>query len=126
MVVRLGASPIGFVMTIVARFPQAPLVRIVRFVTIETASGCIAKLYIRCVAAVAWHGLMGVPQVEIRRGVRERLAVKQDDVSVPPLVIGMTMGAFLFHCIRLTPVNPPDRLPVARCIFMAIQAKLGL
>ena len=107
MVERFCASPRGFAMTIVARFAQTPLMRIVRLMTIEAAPRCVAELYILCVTAVALQGLVGVPKLEIRGCVIKCLAVKQDDISIPPLVISMTISAFLFRCIRSTSVKSP-------------------
>src|SRR5262245_24666743 len=71
----LDATPCGFAMAIVARFPETSLMRIVRLMTIEATSGGVAELSILGVTAVAWHCLVGVPKLEIRRCVIERLAV---------------------------------------------------
>jgi hypothetical protein len=109
VVERLCATPCGLAMTIVAGLPKTPLMRIICLVTIEAASGGVAKLHILRVTAVAWHSLVGIPKLEIRRRVIKCLAVKQDDVSISTLVIGVTMGAFLFRRIGLTPVKSPGR-----------------
>jgi hypothetical protein len=108
VVERLRAVPCGFAMTIVARFSEAPLVAIIRLMTIEAASGGVAELYILCMTAVALHGFVGVPELEIRRCVIECLTVEQDDVSISPLMVSVTTGAFLFCGIRLTSVKPLD------------------
>jgi hypothetical protein len=104
----LRAPPFGFAVTIVARFSQAPLMGIVGLMAIEAASRGIAELYILCVTAVALHSLVGIPQFEIRGCVIECLTVEEDDISISPLVIGVTMGAFLFYGICLASVNPPE------------------
>jgi hypothetical protein len=123
---RFCAIPCGFAMTIVARWPKTPLMRIICLVTIEAAPGGVAKLDILCVTAVAWHSLVGVPKLEIRGRVVECLSVKQDDVSISALVIGVTMRAFLLRRIRLTPVKSPGRLAVGSGFFVACQAQSRL
>jgi len=50
------------------------------------------------------------------------LAVKQDDVSISTLVIGVTISAFLFRRIRLTPVKSLGRLAIGSSFFVAGQA----
>jgi hypothetical protein len=50
------------------------------------------------------------------------LAVKQDDVSVSTLMIGVTISAFLFRRIRLTPVKSLGRLAIGSSFFVAGQA----
>jgi hypothetical protein len=109
-------------MTIVTRLPKTPLMRIVCLVAIEAALGGVAKLHILRVTAVAWHGLVGIPKLKIRRRVIECLAVKQDDVSISTPVIGVTMRAFLFRRIRLTPVKSLGRLAIGSSVFVAGQA----
>ena len=54
------------------------------------------------------------------------LAVKQDDVSISTLVIGVTMSAFLFRRIRLTPVKSLGRLAIGSRFFVAGQAQSRL
>jgi len=122
VVERRCATPCDLAMTIVARLPKTPLMRIVCLVTIEAAPGGVAKLRILRVTAVAWHGLVGTPKLEIRRRVIKCFAVKQDDVSISTLVIGVTMGAFLFRRIRLTPVKSLGRLAIGSGLFVAGQA----
>jgi hypothetical protein len=123
---RFCAIPCDFAMTIVARWPKTPLMRIICLVTIEAAPGGVAKLDILCVTAVAWHSLVGVPKLEIRGRVIECLSVKQDDVSISALVIGVTMGAFLLRRIGLTPVKSLERLAVGSGFFVACQAQSRL
>jgi hypothetical protein len=122
VVESLHATPCGLAMTIVARFPQAPLMRIVRLMTIEAASGGVAELHVLCVTAVASHCLVSIPKCEIRKCVIECLAVEQEDVGISPLVIGVTASAFLFRCIGLTPVKSLDQLAVGGSFFVACQA----
>jgi len=96
------ATPSRLAVTIVARFPEASLVRFVHFMTVEAASGCVAVLNRWCVASIALNGLVSVTQFEIRERVIERFAIELHDVGFSPLVIGVAMVAFLFRRIRLT------------------------
>jgi hypothetical protein len=123
---RLRAIPGDFVMTVVARLPKTPLMRIIYLVTIEAEPGGVAKLDILCVTAIALRSLVGVPKLEIRGRVIECLSVKQDDVSVSTLMIGVTMGAFLFRRVGLTPVKSLGRLAVGSDFFVACQAQSRL
>ena len=119
---RLCAIPCDLAMAIVARLPQTPLMRIICLMTIEAAPGGVAKLDILCVTAVALRSLVGVPKLEIRRRVIKCLSVKQDDVGISALVIGVTMGAFLFRRIGLKPVKSLGRLAIGSGLFVAGQA----
>jgi hypothetical protein len=105
VVERFDLRPCGLAMTIVAGFPKTPLMRIVRLVTIEAASGRVAELCRLRVTADAWYCLVCVPEREIRQFVIERLAVQLDDVGISPLMVCMTMTAFLSLRIQLTPVK---------------------
>jgi hypothetical protein len=60
VVKRLDAEPCRLGMTIPARFPQAPLMRINGLVTLEAASGRVAELYRLRVTVDARHRGMGV------------------------------------------------------------------
>jgi len=115
--------PCRLAMATVARFPETSLMRIGRLMTVEAASGRVAELYRLRVTTDALHGLVGVPELEIRKCVIERLAIQQDDIGVPPLVIGMTVGAFLFHCVRLTPVKPFARRTVRGNLLVTRKAE---
>lgn len=84
-------------MTIVARLPQTPFMRIVSLVAVGASFGSIAKLCRLGVAAGARHCDMGVAKPEVRHRVIEGLAVELDDVRIAPFVIRMTMVAFLFR-----------------------------
>ena len=121
VVERLCASPYGFAMTIIARFPQTPLMRIFRLMTIEATPWCVAELHILCVTAVALQRLVGASKLEIRGCVIKCLAIKHDDVGISPLVIGMTISALLFRCIRSPPVKSPDQLTIDGRLSMACQ-----
>ncbi len=122
VVVRLRLTPCGFAMTIVARFPQTPLMWIDRLVTIEAASGSIAELHILRMTAAALHRFVNFSKLEIRECVIERLTIKEDDVGVPSLVIGVTSGAFLFRRVGLTPVKSLCRLTIGCGFFVARKA----
>jgi hypothetical protein len=119
MVVRLDASPCRFAVTIIARFAEAPFVRIIRLVAVEAASGRIAKLYGLHMTAAALHGFVSIVQLEIRESVVEGFAIELDDVGISPLVISMAMGAVLLRRIQLPPVKSLTCEPIRRDFFMA-------
>jgi len=119
VIVRFDATPCGLAVATVARFPKAPLVRIVRLVTVKAASGRVAKFYRLRMTAAALHRLVRVPQFEIRKSVIERFAIELNDIGIPPLVVGMTVGAFLFRGIRLTPVESLARRTICGDVLMA-------
>jgi hypothetical protein len=123
VVERFYATPCRLSVTIVAPFAKTALVRIVRLVTLEAASGCLAELCRLRVTADALHGLVSSSELETRKSVIECLAVELDDVGISPLVIGVTMGAFLFCCIRLTPMKSLDQLTIGGNFFVARQAE---
>jgi hypothetical protein len=75
VVERFDQMPCRLAMTIVAGFAKTALMRIVRLVTIEAASGRVAELYRLRVTADAPHCLVCVPEPEIRKFVIESLAV---------------------------------------------------
>jgi len=110
-------------MTIFAGFSEAAPVRIIRLVTVEAASGRVAELHRLGVTAAARHGLVCVPEREIRKFVIERLAVELDDVGTSPLVIRMTVAAFRFYCVRFTPVKSPACLTVCGYFLVARKAE---
>ena len=122
VVERFDTTPYRFAVTIVARFPEAALVRIVHLMTVEAASRRVAKFYRLRVTAGALHGFVSVPQLEIRKRVIEGLAIKQDYVGVSPLMIGVTMVALLLRCIRLSPVKSLTRRSIRGCFLVACQA----
>jgi hypothetical protein len=105
VVERFDLGPCGLAMTIVAGFPKTSLMRIVRLVTIEAATGRVAELCRLRVTADARYCLMCVPERKIRQFVIERLAVQLDDVGISPHMVCMAMIAFLSFCIQLTPVK---------------------
>jgi hypothetical protein len=105
VVERLDPAPRGFAVANIAFFTKAPFMRINHLVTVEALSGCLAEFDRGCVTAGARYCFVGIPEREIRESMIERLAVQLDDVSVPSLVVGMTMVAFIFCGIRLAPVK---------------------
>jgi hypothetical protein len=122
MVVRFDATPCRFAVAIVARFAEAPFVRIIRLMTVETASRRVAELYGLRVTAPALHRFVSIVQLEIRESVVERFAIELDDVGISPLVISMAMGAVLLHRIRLPSVKSPACQPIRGDFFVACQA----
>jgi hypothetical protein len=72
---RLDLAPRSFAVAIVAFLAKAPLVRIIRLMTVETASGRVTEFYCWCVAAGARHRLVCVPELKIGEEMIERLAV---------------------------------------------------
>ena len=52
---RLDATPFGFPVAFVARFPQATLVRIICLMTVKAAPGCVAEFHRLCMTAAALH-----------------------------------------------------------------------
>ncbi|HEY6257721.1 MAG TPA: hypothetical protein VIY51_18220 [Xanthobacteraceae bacterium] len=119
VVERLYATPCRLGMTTVACFSETPLMRIVRLVTVEAAPGRVAEFYRLRMTVAARHGRVCVPEREIRNRVIESLAVQLDDVGVSPLVIRMTMNAFLLRRIRITSVQPPAHLTVGGNFLVA-------
>jgi hypothetical protein len=122
VVERFDAPPCCLGMTVVARFPKATLVWIDRLVTVEAASGCVAELYRLNMTPATLHRFVSVMQLEIRKCMVECFAVELDDVGISPLVIGVTMGAFLLHCIRLSSVKPLAGRPISGSFLVACQA----
>jgi hypothetical protein len=123
VVERFDAKPCRLAVTIVACFPKTPLMRIVRLVTVEAASGRVAKLCRLRVTVDARYCRVGVPEIEIRKRVIEGLAVELDNVGTSALMICVTMGTFLFRCIRLTPVKSAARPTVCDNFLVAREAE---
>jgi hypothetical protein len=109
-------------MAILAYFPKATLVRIIRLVAIETAPRRIAKLHSLHMTAAAQYGLMGIAQFEIRRGVIKSFAIELHYVGIPPLVIGVTMSALKFCRIRLSPMESLTCQAIRGDFLVACQA----
>jgi hypothetical protein len=126
VVERLRRPPGGLAVAIVAPLAEAPLVPIVRLMTVEAAPGCVAVSCRLRMAAAALRRLVRVPELEIRKRVIERLAIELHDVGISPLVVGVTVGAVLPRCIRLTPVKSPGHLTVRRDFLVACEAEPGL
>jgi hypothetical protein len=119
----LYAEPCRLGMAFVARFSQTPLMRIIGLVTVEAASGGVAEPCGLRVAVAAGHCDMRVAKFEVRKRVIEGLAVQLDDVGSPPLVIRMTMIAFLLRCLRIAPMKRPTGLAIGGNCFVAGHAK---
>ena len=113
-------------MTIVAPLSKAPFMRIAGLVAIEAASRRIAKLDRLHVTAIATHCLMCTPELEVRGCVIECFPIELNDIGRSPLVIGMTMVAFLCHRIGLTPMEPSSEPAVRSDFFVACEAKRRL
>ena len=84
---------------------------------VKAASGRVAEFYGWRVAAGARYCLVGGPEFKIREGMIERLPVQLDDVGVPSLVIGVTMGALILCGARLAPMKSLARRTI-RCDFL--------
>lgn len=123
---RLHAVPCGLGMAIVASFPEASLVRIIRFMTVKTACGRVAELCRLYMTADARHRRVCVAERKIRTRVIERLRIEQDDVDIPPFVIRVTMGAFLLRRGRIATVKASLGLAISARVFVALQAELRL
>jgi len=126
VVVRFDATPCRLAVTTIAGFSQAPLVRLARLVTVEAASGRVAKFYRLRMTAAALHGFVRVPKLEVRKCMVEGFAIELDDIGIPPLVIAMTMGAFLLRGIRLTPVESLTRRTIRSDVLMTREAQARL
>jgi hypothetical protein len=123
VIVGLDAPPRGFAVTAVARLAEPPLVRVAGLMAVEAPpSRRVAEFRVLRVTSAAGHRLVGLPQFEVRQGVVERLAVKQDDVRIAPLVIGMALRAFLLRRVGLAAVKPLGRQPVGGNVLVAGQA----
>jgi hypothetical protein len=124
----LDLAPSRFAMATVAFFAKAPLVRIVRLMTVEAASGRLAEFCRRRVTAAARNRLVRVSELEIRRCMIECLAVQLDDVGASSLVIGMTMVAILLCGVRLTPMKTRARRTIGSDFLVTPKAepRLGL
>lgn len=122
MVERLDATPCRLAVAILARFPQPPLMRIIRLVTIDAALAGIAEFFRRPVTSIARNGLVRVPQRKIRKSVIEGLPIELDDIGISPLVIGVTLGAIMSCGIRLTPMKSLTRRSIRSNVLVARQA----
>jgi len=123
VVERLDLAPFGFAVAIVAFFAKAPLMRIFRFMTVEAASGRLAKFHRWQVAPCARHRLVRVAELEIRECMIERLAVQLHDVGIASLVIGMAMVAFLLCRIWLAPMESLARRAIRGSVLVAVEAE---
>jgi len=122
VVVRFDAAPGGLAMAVLAYFPQATLVRIIRLMAVEAAPRRIAELHRLHMTAAAQYGLMRIAQLEIRKSVIECFAIELHDVGISSLVIGVTMCALQFCRIRLSPVESLTCQPIRGDFLVACQA----
>ena len=122
VVERFDTTPYRLAVTIVARFPEPALVRIVHLMTVEAASRRVAEFYCLRVTVAALHGFVSVPQLKIRKRMIEGLAIKQDYVGVSPLMISVTMVAIQLRCIRLSSVKSLTCRSVCGRFLVARQA----
>jgi hypothetical protein len=120
------AAPGLLAMTIVTPLSKASFMSIAGLVAIEAASRRIAKLDRLHVTAIATHCLMCTLEVEIRDCVIECFPIELDDVGRSPLVIGMTMVAFLCPRVGLTPVEPFSQPAIRSDFLVACEAKRRL
>lgn len=123
VVVRLNPPPCRLAVAAVACFTQTPFVWILRLVTIEAPPRRISEFHILCVTAAALHGPVGVPQLEIRQRVIERLAIEQDDVRVASLVVAVALRALLFRRIGLTAMKSSRRLTIGGDLLVACKTQ---
>jgi hypothetical protein len=119
MIERFDTLPCRLDMAIVTCLSKAPFVWIARLMTIEAASGRVAELDRLRMTAAALHGFVSIAQLEIRKCVIECLTIELNDVGISPLMIGVTTGAFLLRCLRLTPMKSLTRLTIRGNFFVA-------
>src|SRR5580704_18292849 len=100
--------------------------RVFSLMAVKAASRSIAKLYRLRVAAGTRHCDMGVAKPEVRNLMVESLAVELDDVRISPLVIRMTMVAFLFRGLRIAAMKPCTALTIGRDVLVAGHAESRL
>lgn len=99
---------------------------IICLVAVEATPAGITEFYRLPMTTAALRRLVRIPQHEIRKGVIEGLAIELDDVRISPFVISVTMGAFLLHRIRLTPVKSLTRRTIRSNVLVARQAQSRL
>ena len=87
---RLQVQPGIVAMALLALLPELTLVRVGRLVTIKAKPRSVAKLHLLGMAITAGCGLVCALQAEIGQRMVERLAIKQNDIGAPALVIGVT------------------------------------
>jgi hypothetical protein len=97
--------------------------RIITPVTVDAASGGVAELYRLRVTVDARHRDMSVAKLEIRGRMIEGLATELYDVGISPLVIGMTMVAFLFRCLRTASMKSSKGLAIGGNVLVAGHAE---
>ena len=111
---------------VIAFLAQPALVRIVCFVTAETAPGGLAVFHALCMAAIAACSLVGTHQCEVGERMVEGLAIELNNVELTPFVLGVARLALPFRCFGVAPVESTRGLPVCSNRLVAGQAKPGL
>lgn len=117
----LDVQPGIVAMALLALLPELTLVRVGRLVTIKAKPRSVAKLHLLGMAIAAGCGLVCALQAEIGQRMVERLAIEQNDIGAPPLVIGVTQAALLFGGIELAPMKSPARPAVGADLLVTIQ-----
>jgi hypothetical protein len=69
---------------------------------------------------------MSVAKREVRARVIESLEVHQDDIGISPLVIRVTMAAFLLGRSRIAAVKTLTSLAISARVLVAGEAEFGL
>ena len=126
VIVRFNLPPRRIAVAAVACFAETPFVRILCLVAIEASPRRVSEFDVLCVTAAALHRLVGVPQLEIRQRVIERLAVKQDDVRIASLVVAVALRALLFRRIGLTAMKSSRRLTIGGNLLVACKTQSRL
>ena len=123
---RLDLAPCDFAVAIVAFLAKAPLVRIFRLMTVETAPSGLSVLRVPCVAAVATCTPVGADQCEVGECMVEGFTVQLDDVERAPFVFGVARLALAFRRFGVAAVETACALPIRSDRLVARQAKPGL
>ncbi len=126
VVERLGVLPIGLSMTLVARLPQAPLVRIGRLVTIDATSRRITEFCGRCVATPTRHRFVRALQGKIRGRVIEGFPVELNDIAIAPDVVDMAMAAVLLRRIEPASMQSLTRRAIRSDVLVTGKAQVRL
>jgi len=120
MVEWLDSGPADLAVAAIARLAEASLVRIALLVTVEAPSGRAAKGDRGRMATAALRGSVCTLELEVRRGVIERLPIKLDDVGISPLVFGVAVPAILAQGIGLAPVKSFSLLAVCSNVVVVV------
>jgi hypothetical protein len=90
-------------------------------VAINATPGRIAEFRRLGMTAATLYRPVRVSQCEFGSAVIKRFAVELDDIGIASLVVGVTMGAILPRCIRLTTVKPFASNEIRSDFFVAFQ-----